>query len=134
MYNVVAFDKVTEGKKKVAKNFTVAEFASKDGSRVVIINMALPGYLQKARDHFGMPMIITSGYRTTIHNIRVGGVSNSNHVFGNAADVYIHSVSVWALYNYFCDIAGDSCEIGIYNNFVHFAVQAKKSRFDYRTK
>ena len=134
MYNVVVFDKVTEGKKKVAKNFTVAEFASKDGSRVVIINMALPEYLQKARDHFGKPMIITSGYRTTAHNIKVGGVSNSNHVFGNAADVYIPAVPAIDLYNYFCEIAGDSCEIGIYNNFVHFAVQPKKSRFDYRTK
>ena len=134
MYNVVVFDKVTEGKKKVAKNFTVAEFASKDGSRVVIINMALLGYLQKARDHFGKPLIITSGYRTVAHNIRVGGVSNSNHIFGNAADVYIPGVSFLDLYNYLCDIAGDSCEIGIYNDFVHFAVQPKKSRFDSRTK
>ena len=134
MYNVVVFDKVTEGRKKVAKNFTVAEFASKDRSRVVIINMALPEYLQKARDHFGKPLIITSGYRTTAHNMKVGGVSNSQHVFGNAADVYIPGVSISDLYNYFCEIAGDSCEIGIYNNFVHFAVQTKKSRFDSRTK
>ena len=134
MYNVVVFDNATEGKKKVAKNFTVAEFASKDGSRVVIINLMLPEYLQKARDHFGKPLIITSGYRTTSHNMKVGGVSNSNHVFGNAADVYIPGVSVLDLYNYLCYIAGDSCEIGIYNNFVHFAVQAKKSRFDKRTK
>ena len=134
MYNVVAFDKLTEGKKKVAKNFTVAEFASKDGSRVVIINPMLPEYLQKARDHFGKPMIITSGYRTIAHNIKVGGVSNSNHVFGNAADVYIPGVSSLDLYNYFCEISVDSCEIGIYNNFVHFAVQTKKSRFDCRTK
>ena len=134
MYNVAVYDKVTEGRTKVANNFTVAEFASKDGSRVVIINLMLPEYLQKARDHFGKPMIVTSGYRTTSHNGKVGGVSNSNHVFGNAADVYIPGVSVLDLYNYFCEIAGDSCEIGIYKSFVHFAVQPKKSRFDYRTK
>lgn len=134
MYNTLVYDNVTEGRKKVAKNFTVAEFASKDGSRVVIINPMLPEYLQKARDHFGKPLIITSGYRTTSHNLKVGGVSVSNHVFGNAADVYIPGVSVLELYNYFCEIAGDSCEIGIYNNFVHFAVQPKKSRFDSRTK
>ena len=134
MYNTAVYDKLTEGRKKVAENFTVAEFASKDGSRVVIINHMLPEYLQKARDHFDRPLIITSGYRTTAHNVKVGGVSNSNHVFGNAADVYIPGVSVLDLYNYFCEIAGDSCEIGIYNNFVHFAVQPKKSRFDKRTK
>ena len=134
MQNVVVYDNVKEGCVKVSNNFTVSEFASRDGSRVVIINPQLPEYLQKARDHFGKPMIITSGYRTTAHNIKQGGVSNSNHVFGNAADVYINGVPVLDLYNYFCDIAGNSCEIGIYNNFVHFAVKKKKTRFDYRTK
>lgn len=134
MYNVLAYDKLAEGRKKVAKNFTVAEFASKDGSRVVIINPLLPEYLQKARDHFGKPLIITSGYRTTAHNANVGGVSNSQHVFGNAADVYIPGVSVLELYNYLCEIAGNSCGIGIYDTFVHFDVRTTKSRFDYRTK
>lgn len=134
MYNVAVYDNVTEGRVKVAANFTVTEFASKDGSRAVIINPLLPKYLQKARDHFGKPMIITSGYRTTAHNAKVGGVSNSQHVFGNAADVYIPGVSVSDLYNYFCEIAGNSCGIGIYDTFVHFDVRTTKSRFDYRTK
>lgn len=134
MYNTIVYDNVAEGRKKVAKNFTVAEFASKDGSRAVIINPLLPEYLQKARDHFGKPLIITSGYRTTAHNIKVGGVSNSQHVFGNAADVCIPGVPVLDLYNYFCEIAGDSCGIGIYDTFVHFDVRPRKSRFDSRTK
>ena len=134
MYNTAVYDSVLEGRKKVAKNFTVAEFASKDGSRVVIIHPMLPESLQKARDHFGKPLIITSGYRTTSYNIKVGGVSNSQHVFGNAADVYIPGVSVLDLYNYLCEIAGSSCGIGIYDTFVHFDVRATKSRFDYRTK
>lgn len=134
MYNTAVYDNVVEGRKKVAKNFAVSEFASKDGSRAVIINPMLPEYLQKARDHFGKPLIITSGYRTTAHNIKVGGVSNSQHVFGNAADVYIPGVSVLDLYNYLCEIAGSSCGIGIYDTFVHFDVRTTKSRFDYRTK
>lgn len=134
MYNTIVYDNAAEGRKKVAKNFTVAEFASKDGSRAVIINPALPEYLQKARDHFGKPLIITSGYRTTAHNIKVGGVSNSQHVFGNAADVYIPGVPVLELYDYLCEISGNSCGIGIYDTFVHFDVRTTKSRFDYRTK
>lgn len=134
MYNNMVYDNVTEGRKKVAKNFTVAEFASKDGSRVVIINPLLPEYLQKARDHFGKPLIITSGYRTIAHNARVRGAANSNHIYGLAADVYIPGVPALDLYNYLCEIAGDSCEIGIYDNFVHFAVQDDKKRFDSRIK
>ena len=133
MHNVEVYDNVTEGNVKIATNFAVREFASKDGSRVVIINPKLVEYLQKARDHFGKPLIITSGYRTTAHNSKVG-VSNSQHVFGNAADVYIPGVPVMELYNYFCDIAGNSCGIGIYDTFVHFDVRPVKSRFDYRTK
>lgn len=134
MYNVKVYDNATEGSVKVATNFAVREFACKDGSRMVIVNQKLPEYLQKARDHFGKPMIITSGYRTTVHNIKVGGVSNSQHIFGNAADVYIPGVPVLELYNYFCEIAGNSCGVGIYDTFVHFDVRSVKSRFDYRTK
>lgn len=134
MYNVRVYDNVTEGRIKLTDNFTVSEFASKDGARAVIINPLLPRYLQKARDHFGKPMIITSGYRTTAHNLKVGGVSNSQHVFGNAADVYIPGVPVLDLYNYFCEIAVNSCGIGIYDTFVHFDVRITKSRFDSRTK
>ena len=134
MYNVCAYDNYSEGNKKLTANFVVKEFASKDGSRAVIINPLLPEYLQKARDHFGKPMIITSGYRTTAHNIKVGGVGNSQHVFGNAADVYIPGVPVTDLYNYFCEISGNSCGIGIYDTFVHFDVRLTKTRFDYRTK
>lgn len=134
MHSANVYDNVTERRVKVSGNFAVSEFASKDGSRVVIINPKLVDYLQKARGHFGKPMIITSGYRTTSHNIKVGGVSNSQHVFGNAADVYIPGVPVIELYNYFCDIAGNSCGIGIYDTFVHFDVRPVKSRFDYRNK
>ena len=134
MYNVRAYDNVKEGRIKLSENFTVSEFACEDGSRAVFINPLLLGYLQKARNHFGKPMIITSGFRTSAHNAKVGGVSNSQHVFGNAADVYIPGVSVLDLYNYFCEIAGNSCGIGIYDTFVHFDVRTVKSRFDYRTK
>ena len=38
------------------------------------------------RRNYGMPIYITSGYRTPEHNKKVGGVSNSQHVFGEACD------------------------------------------------
>lgn len=35
----------------------------------------------------GRPLYINSGYRCPVHNAAVGGVSNSQHVLGNAADI-----------------------------------------------
>lgn len=46
------------------------------------------------RDHFGKPLIITSGVRCVNYNKKVGGVSNSMHTKNKAADFYIQGVSV----------------------------------------
>jgi uncharacterized protein YcbK (DUF882 family) len=34
-----------------------------------------------------MPLKVTSGYRCTKHNLEIGGVENSKHIVGQAADV-----------------------------------------------
>lgn len=38
-----------------------------------------------------MPIRVTSGYRCPKLNAAVGGVANSNHLFGRAADLHIFS-------------------------------------------
>lgn len=43
--------------------------------------------LDKARDAWGKPIIVNSGYRCPRLNKVVGGVSNSQHVTGEAADI-----------------------------------------------
>lgn len=134
MYGVNVYNVSTEGNKKVSENFVVKEFACKDGNNVVIISTKLVDYLQKVRTHFGKPMIINSAYRTVSHNKAVGGVRNSQHLYGVAADVRINGITPKQLYDYFCEICPDSCGIGIYNTFVHFDVRPVKTRFDYRTK
>ena len=47
--------------------------------------------LQPLRDRFG-PIRINSGYRSPELNEAVGGVSNSQHMRGEAADIYLPSV------------------------------------------
>lgn len=47
--------------------------------------------LEPARAEFGKPIIITSGFRSKELNAAVGGVPNSNHLFGRAADIRISS-------------------------------------------
>lgn len=50
-------------------------------------------HLQAIRDHFGKPMTITSGLRCPYENRRSGGVANSGHLFGRAADFHIKGVT-----------------------------------------
>ena len=43
--------------------------------------------LDPAREKLGMPVVVNSGFRCPLHNKTVGGVYNSQHVSGQAADV-----------------------------------------------
>lgn len=49
--------------------------------------------LDPLRRIYGHPIIITSGYRCDKLNKLVGGVANSWHTKGNAADIHINSLS-----------------------------------------
>ena len=44
--------------------------------------------LDPAREKLGMPVVVNSGFRCPLHNKTVGGVYNSQHVSGQAADVH----------------------------------------------
>ena len=43
--------------------------------------------LDPAREKLGMPIVVNSGYRCPKHNAAVGGVTGSQHLLGQAADV-----------------------------------------------
>ena len=45
--------------------------------------------LEPTRRHFGLPIQINSGYRCEMVNRLVGGVGNSQHLLGEAADITI---------------------------------------------
>lgn len=49
--------------------------------------------LDPLRRLYGKPIIITSGYRCSELNKRVGGVANSWHTQGNAADIHVASLT-----------------------------------------
>lgn len=43
--------------------------------------------LDPARERLGKPITVNSGFRCALHNRKVGGVVNSQHLRGEAADV-----------------------------------------------
>ncbi|MBW4682045.1 MAG: peptidase M15A [Microcoleus vaginatus WJT46-NPBG5] len=53
---------------------------------------------QRARDRIGRPLRITSWYRPAEINRRVGGVSNSRHIVGDAIDFYCEGLTGNQLY------------------------------------
>lgn len=83
---IKTYSKAAHGNMDISKNFKIREFACKDGSDAIKIDLLLVNHLQAAREYFGVPVVITSAYRSAAHNKKVGGASNSYHVNGQAAD------------------------------------------------
>lgn len=61
--------------------------------------------LQPIRDKWGRPIVVTSGFRSEAVNKAVGGVKNSQHRLGQAADLKIGSKAQnKALFNFIADM------------------------------
>jgi len=81
----------------ITPHFKWSEFACKDGTAVPPQYRSnvkeLARNLEVLRAALGQPIIITSGYRTPEHNAAVGGVPNSTHTKGMAADIRVPGMS-----------------------------------------
>ena len=51
------------------------------------MNALVEEVMDPARERLGRPIIVNSGFRCPVHNAAVGGVYNSQHVKGEAADI-----------------------------------------------
>jgi zinc D-Ala-D-Ala carboxypeptidase len=67
-------------------SFSPREIASK-GEGELMVNEAAMDKLQALRNRLGVPLLITSAYRSRVHNRRVGGAKASKHLEGIAFDV-----------------------------------------------
>ena len=127
---VRVYSKEKNGAVKLSANFKVSEFACKDGSDTVFISPGLVTVLQKIRDHFSKPLIITSAYRNDAYNKKVGGSKYSQHKYGMAADIYINGVSPATIAEFVETIMPNTGGIGIYNSFVHVDVRTARARWN----
>ena len=84
---------------KLSKNFTLEELifsvtANNHGinntpnaeAKAALKRLAVE-VLQPIRDAWGKPIVVSSGYRCTRLNAMIGGVKNSQHILGQAADI-----------------------------------------------
>ncbi len=108
---------------KLTDNFNLQEFASPDTDEVKI-DSRLVEICQELRDKIGA-LIVTSGYRTMMHNERVGGASDSYHLKGLAVDLKPRRLDM--LPELF-SLAKENWQInglGIYEAHVHIDIREK---------
>jgi len=124
----------------LTKNFKQSEFNCKCGCKmpndVLASVMVLAEHLQGIRDAAGKAIIINSSYRCPDHNKEIGGVSNSQHVLGKAADINIKGWSadktadfIEGLHNQWKNRSGG---LGRYNTFTHIDIRNAYARWDNR--
>ena len=76
---------------------------SSDEKTIIVrnINLLVDNVLDPVRDMFNTPIIITSGYRCPQVNRLVGGVDNSQHMSGCAADFHVQGYNHSMMYEVF---------------------------------
>lgn len=123
---------------KLTQNFSLQEFACKDGIPVpkeFYPNVKeLANNLQVLRDRIQVPIIISgSGYRTKSHNKKVGGAQKSQHLTASAADISVNNYSTVQLANIIEELIAKGKMkqggIGIYPTFVHYDIRGTKARW-----
>ena len=125
---------------KLTENFSKSEFDSKDGTEMtggVLINIStLADQLQVLRDFFNATITINSGYRSPAHNKKIGGVSNSKHTIGKAADIVVDGYTTDEVYDAIEFLIDHNQMLqgglGLYDTFVHYDIRGVKARWNYK--
>lgn len=134
--------------RNIARSFTLGEFfvtnsaggkaglyedllALPEARRNAIITniRALAPHLQDIRNHYGRPVVITSGWRSARVNWQVRGASNSQHLVGKAADIVVVGVSPKEVQRYLNPIWKGG--LGFGRTFTHVDIRPWRARFNY---
>ena len=117
------------------KYFKKPEFACKCGKYCdgypAEIDMNMVKIADQIREKIGKPITINSGLRCKTHNANVGGVSNSQHLLGKAADLGCPSgCTPSQMASIAEEIMGNTGGIGIYSWGIHIDTRSVKSRWN----
>ena len=92
--------------------------------------LCLLAVIDDIRSYLGVPITITSAFRSLEHNKKVGGVSSSQHMLGEAIDFVVDktipfnsAVEIIKSYLSKSAFASRLGQIIIYPNFIHMALR-----------
>ena len=127
MVEINAYSKAATDGKQLSAHFRVREFACRDGSDAVLVAPRLVMVLESIRTHFGVPITISSGYRTPQYNAKVDGAAHSQHCYGMAADIVVKGQTPETVAAYARQLMPDWGGVGVYKSFTHVDVREAKA-------
>jgi uncharacterized protein YcbK (DUF882 family) len=117
---------------QISKNFTLSEFeysntAIKQGIENKVTDQGIYDaiqaltlkVLQPLRDNLNKSVQLYSGYRNPVLNKAVGGVTNSQHMKGEAADIHVSGMTPYQLAKKIVDLKLPYDQLILYPTFVH---------------
>lgn len=116
------------------KYFKKSEFKCKCGRYCngypAEIDLGMVRTADAIRARLGKPVSVNSGLRCKQHNANVGGASNSQHMYGTAADLGCPAgVTPQKMYNIAEEIMGDTGGLGLYSWGIHIDSRKTKARW-----
>jgi hypothetical protein len=127
----------------ISKNFTLEEFTeSKTADELDIENNPSPeaklnlamlckNVLEPLREAVNVPIVITSGYRSRELNKAVGGVPDSQHTKGQAADIIVPGYNLKDAFNFIREnLVFDQAiyEEGLHGDWIHVSYKHGANR------
>jgi uncharacterized protein YcbK (DUF882 family) len=109
----------------LSPHFSTSEMACHDCGRMVLDPGLIPA-LEALRSLGPEPIIVDDAYRCPEHNSSVGGVQDSQHIYGKAADIQIVGLTLQQMYDRAIQIpAFANGGIGVYSrpNFMHVDIR-----------
>lgn len=125
---------------RLSKHFTEKELGCRCGCGCRV-TPGLVDLLESIRAVVGLPILVNSGYRCEARNAREGGVPNSYHVQGMAADIRCSGMTADALWRQVRDLAIQGRlptlgGLGRYTGRIHVDVRPRSggrfAEWDYR--
>jgi len=112
----------------ISEHFSRSEFACKCQCGFDTVDVELIYVLSALRSALG-PTKINSGCRCHDHNRAVGGVKDSQHVLGRAADIVVKDVPPDEVADYLEEKYPNQYGIGRYNTFTHIDTRGARARW-----
>lgn len=101
----------------LSANFNREEFECKCGCGRDTVDYGLIILLEKIREHFDVPVWVTSGYRCATRNSLAGGGEHSQHLDGRAADIVVDGIPPYLVAELADNLGAGG--VGNYRDFTH---------------
>lgn len=123
--NVIDTPKNQPAAGNLSAHFSTDEFACHHCGQCGDIHPKLIELLEKLRANIGGKALhINSGYRCPVHNANVGGVPNSQHVLGTAADLAVPTGMKFSEFQWYVEqLPFDGIGLYPYSDFIHVDVR-----------